>query len=131
MLFASSTILVFYSILYPSFLLSSPPTIVGKNYDEIIAFSPSLAAFLKVAAAFVALAILGLGIFGMAVSRISYRNGERWAWYVLWYLVIFTVASTIVDFTISGSTAYTFIIVAIVATLGQLVSYRNFFQKQS
>ncbi len=130
LLFASSAVLAIYSILY-LFFLSRPPAIVGKTLEEIVAFSPGLASFLKVTIIFSGAAILGLGIFGMVIARISYRKAERWAWYTIWYLPIFTAVGVVVDFSISGSIAFTFIIIVILSLIGQLLSYRKFFHKQS
>ncbi len=128
LVFASSALLLTYSLLFLFFLLR-PPEIVGKTVGEIAAFSPGLASFLEVTVIFSGVATLGLGIFGMVIARVSYRKAERWAWYALWYLPIFTVAGIVVDFSIWGSIAFTFIIIAILSILGQLLSYRRFFHK--
>ena len=130
LLFASSVIMVIYSLLFLFFLLSSP-TPTGKTWAEITAFSPGLASFLDLTITLSGVAILGLGIFGMVIARISYRRAERWAWFALWYLVIFTVMGIVVDFSISGSVAFTFIIISLLAISGQLLAYRKFFYKHS
>ncbi|TFH34315.1 MAG: hypothetical protein E4G99_09760 [Anaerolineales bacterium] len=33
--------------------------------------------------------VLGMVVFGMAIILYPLRQGERWAWYVLWYYPIF------------------------------------------
>ena len=129
-LFASSAILVIYSLLFLYFLLTSPSS-TGKTWEEITAFSPGLASLLNLTIALSGAAMLGLGIFGMVIARISYRRAERWAWFALWYLVIFTVMGIVVDFSTSGSVAFTFIIISLLAISGQLLAYRKFFYKHS
>jgi hypothetical protein len=37
-------------------------------------------------------ASIGMGLFGVVITMIAYRRGERWAWFTLWYYPIFWIA---------------------------------------
>ncbi len=39
--------------------------------------------------------VLGMVVFGMAIILVPLRQGERWAWYTLWYYPIFFVLHVI------------------------------------
>ncbi|MBI3859517.1 MAG: hypothetical protein HY296_04675 [Thaumarchaeota archaeon] len=65
--------------------------------------------------------VVGLYLLGLAITVESYRSGEVWAWYTLWYLPVVEI----VNFAGSGSTPP--LVFALVFVLGQLMSYRRFF----
>ena len=37
----------------------------------------------------IGVASIGMGFFGVMISVIPYRRGERWAWFTLWYYPVF------------------------------------------
>ncbi len=37
-------------------------------------------------------ASIGMGLFGVMITLIPYRRGERWAWFTLWYYPVFWTA---------------------------------------
>lgn len=69
--------------------------------------------------------LLGMVVFGLAIILRSFRRGERWAWYVLWYYPVFFLLHVIAfgTFIIDG-------ILALICALSLLVPYRKFFPKQ-
>jgi len=69
--------------------------------------------------------LLGMVVFGLAIILTSFRWGERWAWYALWYYPIFFVLHVIAfgTFIIDG-------ILALICALSLLVPYRTFFPKR-
>ena len=65
---------------------------------------------------------VGLAVFGMIVSMTSYRNGEKWAWYVSWSMPIGILAAQINVYELTGSImviylAAAFTIVSVLALL--------------
>ncbi len=40
----------------------------------------------------IGVAAIGMGLFGVMITVIAYRRGERWAWFTLWYYPIFWLA---------------------------------------
>ncbi len=80
------------------------------------------------------MAFTGLNIFGLAIILKSFRKGERWAWYSLWYYPIFYLALSFFQQTVYhpfGPIAiYLAILFAIVYAIGLLLPYRKFFPKK-
>jgi len=37
----------------------------------------------------IGVASMGMGFFGVMITVIAFRRGERWAWFTLWYYPIF------------------------------------------
>ncbi len=37
----------------------------------------------------IGVASIGMGLFGVMITVIAYRRGERWAWFTLWYYPVF------------------------------------------
>ncbi|MGN5382232.1 hypothetical protein BIV25_28685 [Streptomyces sp. MUSC 14] len=38
------------------------------------------------------MAATGMGLFGMLITLVPFRRGERWAWYAQWYYPVFWIA---------------------------------------
>jgi hypothetical protein len=77
-------------------------------------------------------ASLGYGIFLIVVARVSFRKGERLAWYFSWYLPISFALLISHDLTVGGSKAGFAalpLVFLIVSLLGLLLPYRKFFPK--
>jgi hypothetical protein len=126
LLFASSAFLPIYAAIILGLVLLGGRDFSGNTWAELVAFSPSAAAYFVISG----VSILGLGLFGMAVSRFSFRKGERWAWYVLWYLPAFAVLGEIADFSIQGTHAVSFLLVGFLSATGLLLPFRGFFPKE-
>ncbi len=78
--------------------------------------------------------VLGWGIFVLAVSRISYRSGERWAWYVSWYLPAAFAGLVAHDLSVGGVRAQFAPVPALFATIslmGLLLPIRKFFPRHA
>ncbi len=78
-------------------------------------------------------AVLGWSIFILALSGVSYRRGERWAWYAFWYLPVAFAVLAAHDLSVGGSkgqfVAMPLLFLAI-SLLGLLLPYRKFFPQQ-
>ncbi len=84
-------------------------------------------------ARFFGLALIGLTIFGLATTLNSYRKGEKWSWYSLWYYPIFFgsilalyVAPATSDSYWSGNSS----LFLILSLIGLLLPYRKFFPRK-
>ena len=71
-------------------------------------------------------AALGFPILTIAVSVTSYRRGEKWSWYTLWYLPVFWGLMALVLTWMWAVPA----ILAIISLLGLILPYRKFFPKE-
>ena len=75
--------------------------------------------------------LFGYGLFALAISSTAYRRGEKWAWYVLWYLPIYALYDTINLYIIGSSyLTYLFMAILVVALAGLILPYRRFFPQQ-
>jgi hypothetical protein len=69
---------------------------------------------------------LGFGVFVMAVSYVSFRNRERWSWFVLWILPAAILAEllNVLRAEMNPGPVPVFLLVSI---LGLILPYRRFF----
>ena len=72
-----------------------------------------------------AIAQLGLAILGMSIAALSYRRGERWAWYALWYLPAAWLAYSGSQAVLGNSVVLPSVLV-IISLLGLLLHVRRF-----
>ena len=74
--------------------------------------------------------MLGFGIFTIAVSYVPYRRGERWAWYIMWYLPVFLLLGTAANYMWGGESWPVELGFLLVSLAGLLLPYRKFFAKR-
>lgn len=95
-------------------LTFAPSTICNVCNPEVLGFVSALSTFW-----------VGMNAFGLAITLKSYRSGEKWAWYTLWYFpAIFLIHSLFVPLPHN-------ILSVIMPVLGLLLPYRKFFPKHS
>ena len=68
----------------------------------------------------------GMAIFGLAIILKPFRNGERWAWYVLWYYPAFFAIHILAFGTLIPDVVF-----LLISLLGLLLPYRRFFPKDA
>ena len=76
------------------------------------------------------ISLFGYGITGIAISMTAYRKGERWAWYVLWYLPIYFIIGTALNYQQGGSGWPVIIVFLLISLAAMLLPYRIFFPKK-
>ncbi len=103
--------------------------LAGMTWDEILAGSPGIVSVIRGISRVFGIALLGFSIFVIVISGVSYRKGERWAWYALWYLPAFLIGLIVHE--LGGSFVQVPILFLIVSLLGLLLPYRKFFPRQS
>jgi hypothetical protein len=91
---------------------------------------PTLSGYSLYIARFGGISLFGYGITGMAVSMTAYKKGERWAWYVLWYLPIYFIVDTALTYQQGGSDWPVSIILTLISLAALLLPYRIFFPKK-
>ncbi len=68
----------------------------------------------------------GMTIFGLAIILGPFRNGEGWAWYVLWYYPAFFAIHIFAFGTLVPDAVF-----LLISLLGLLLPYRRFFSKDA
>ena len=67
--------------------------LTGLDWNQIVSSQPGFATFINGSLEESSLFLIGFSLLGMAIARTSYRNGERWAWYVSWYLAVWGIGA--------------------------------------
>ncbi len=99
--------------------------------DELSSGNPQIATYLALSNRTFGVVLMGIGFFGMAISLKSYRRGEKWSWYALWYLpVLFGIHAALEFGAGAVSDGQQGVVVLMVSILGLLLPYRKFFPKQ-
>jgi uncharacterized membrane protein HdeD (DUF308 family) len=74
--------------------------------------------------------LFGFALLATAISFTAYRKGEKWAWYVFWYLPIYLLYGTLNTYTIGASfLTYLFALLLAASLAGLILPYRKFFPK--
>ncbi|MBI3022199.1 MAG: hypothetical protein HYY68_00555 [Thaumarchaeota archaeon] len=60
----------------------SARNLTGRTYAEIAASDPRMFSLITTIYRDFGLGLLGFSVILMAISAVSYRKGEKWAWYV-------------------------------------------------
>ena len=105
------------------------PAIAGITHDELRSSNPGVADYIAFIVRGLGSFMMGFAVLTMAIAWKSYRNGEKWAWYVLWsFPVIYGLAAAI-SLSAGGVNWPLFIALLIVALIGLLLPIRKFFPK--
>jgi cell division protein FtsW (lipid II flippase) len=120
--------LVFFSGMNPD-----PPlfqSLIGQSLSSFNSLHPDEANAMTYLFHGFGLAALGLGVFTIALSYVPYRKGEKWAWYIVWYIPIFLLLATIANYADGGRLWALSLVLLIVALAGLLLPYRKFYPKK-
>lgn len=108
----------------------SPKSLTGSTWDELVARSPGVANLVRSVERAFGISLLGFSVFGMAVSAVSYRRWERWAWYVSWFVPILLIGFIVNNFGSGGVLWPLFMVLLIISLLGLFLPYRKFFPRK-
>jgi hypothetical protein len=76
----------------------------------------------------------GVGIFGLAIILKSFRRGEKWSWYALWYYPIFYLVLygylQATSFAGLGPGSVLLPVFAAISLVGLVLPYGKFFPKR-
>lgn len=132
LLFISSAYLVPVSLNYVLLIEPQPPSYLDPSeravWDEMVARSPDIEGEIHNSYRILGGAMLGFCIFGMAISSLSYRKGDRWAWYTLWYLPAFYLI--LAGSALGGGTSGAPFVLWILPLLGLLLPIGKFFPRK-
>ena len=104
--------------------------VAGMTRDELASISPGFASYLVLGSRTLGVILSGVAFFGMAISLKSYRRGEKWSWYALWYFPVLFGLSAALELGAGGVTeGRAFAVLFGVSLLGLLLPYRKFFPK--
>jgi hypothetical protein len=106
-------------------------TLTGLTWEQIVSQSPAAAKSTSYFIGQFGIAEAGFGLLTMGISALGYRKGERWAWYVLWFVPIILLGYVVTNFLAGTGTFWVELSVTlIVALLGLLLPIRRFFPKK-
>jgi len=107
--------------------------VTGLTWSQLVSSSPKFANFLGSTLIDDGVSGVGLAVFGMVVSVMGYRKGEKWAWYVSWSMPIGILAAQLNVYALTGSimVIYLATVFTIVSLLALLLPFRQFFPRKS
>ena len=126
-------VFIFDALVFFAGVNPDPPlfqSLIGQSLSSFNSSFPKEAAAMTYLFHGIGLFVLGLGIFTIAISYKPYRKGERWSWYIVWYLPIVMFLSTIANYVDGGQSWPLDLVLLIVSLAGLLLPYRKFFPKK-
>ena len=107
--------------------------IAGMTVNELKVSSPGFYNLYLFYFRFGGLSDIGFAFFITAISVTAYRKGEKWAWYALWVLPAYFIASAAISMSLESNLSLllpetTF---AILSLVGLLLPYRKFFPSKA
>lgn len=78
---------------------------------------------------------LGVGFFLVVISLFAYRQGQRWAWYALWFVPVWFLAWVALSLTLPSDAQVKLlpplIVIIVLSIVGLLLPFRKFFPKST
>jgi hypothetical protein len=108
--------------------------IIGMTLNEFKVSSPGFFDLYNFYFRFGGLSDLGVAFFIMAISLTAYRKGEKFAWYVMWFVPAYFVGCAAITVSTTTTSVESFIslllpitVFVILSLLGLFLPYRKFF----
>ncbi len=105
----------------------SLPLILGIQIDVSL---PALTSTQTYLARVAGMSLLGFAFFGLIIAYTAFRKGEKWAWYLTWYLPIYLFYSTADNYVQGGGNWPLYFVFLVISLAGLLLPYRMFFSKK-
>lgn len=106
----------------------SPEGITGLTLAGMDMKIPGIRSYISSISVQIGNFLLVNGVLMMAIAAIPYRRGEKWAWFVLWMILVFLIIQLVNSRGGFGWQAdFVFIFVALA---GLFLPYRKFFPKK-
>jgi len=107
--------------------------IAGMTVNELKVSSPGFYNLYLFYFRFGGLSDIGFAFFITAISVTAYRKGEKWAWYALWVLPAYFIASAAISMSIESNLSLLLpeTVFAILSLVGLLLPYRKFFPSKA
>ncbi len=129
LLFVSSALFLPTSVFFIHSFFVMPYVVTTGDLSNVLGGSPPIATWIRGIFRDTAIAQLGIAIFGMSIAAVSYRRGERWAWYALWYLPVVFLAYIGSQVVLGNSVAPPTVLL-IISLLGLLLPTRRFWPRK-
>lgn len=99
----------------------------GVAWNELLTAYPTVADQFLMAQQASLVGNLGLGLVSIAVALFALRNGERWAWFIMWILPASMVPGmlNLAATETQGGVAVFAGLIILIAVVGLLISYRS------
>ena len=107
--------------------------IAGMTVNELKVSNPGFYNLYIFYFRFGGLSDIGFAFFITAISVTAYRKGEKWAWYALWVLPAYFIASAAISMSIESNLSLLLpeTVFAILSLVGLLLPYRKFFPSKA
>ena len=107
--------------------------IAGMTVNELKVSNPGFYNLYIYYFRFGGLSDIGFAFFITAISVTAYRKGEKWAWYALWVLPAYFIASAAISMSIESNLSLLLpeTVFAILSLVGLLLPYRKFFPSKA
>ena len=107
--------------------------IAGMTVNELKVSNPGFYNLYLFYFRFGGLSDIGFAFFITAISVAAYRKGEKWAWYALWVLPAYFIASAAISMSIESNLSLLLpeTVFAILSLVGLLLPYRKFFPSKA
>ncbi len=76
------------------------------------------------------MSILGFALAGLAISYTAFKRGEKWSWYLFWYVPLYLLYSTADNYSQGGGNWPLYAVLMLAALASLLLPYRLFFPKK-
>ena len=106
--------------------------IIGMTLDELKASNPGFFNLYDFYFRFGGLSDMAFGFLVTVISATAYRMGKRWAWYSIWSIPAFFLASAAITMSVdpSSSSILPFVTLFVILSLfGLFLPFRRFFPK--
>jgi hypothetical protein len=106
-------------------------SVTNMPWSELKTSSPVAADFVIFVYGQMGLVKIGWSFFVLAITLTGYRRGEKWAWYIMWFVPALLVSNAFFSVIFIGDLSQTlqFIPITAITLLGLLLPYRKFFPK--
>lgn len=76
------------------------------------------------------IASLGVGLLSLTIIKFAFRNGQRWSWFVMWFLPASMTENILYEINMQSGFEYFFGGLVILAVMGLLLSHGSFFPRK-
>jgi hypothetical protein len=104
-------------------------SVTNMPWSELKASSPRATDFVIFVYGQMGLLKISWSFFVLAITLTGYRKGEKWAWYIMWFVPVLLVSDAVFSVVFIGDVSQTlqFIPITIITLIGLLLPYRRFF----
>ena len=122
----------FVSVFHPEGVFETDAqSVTNMPWSELKASSPMAADFVIFVYGQMGLLKISWSFFVLAITLTGYRKGEKWAWYIMWFVPVLLLTDALFSVIFIGDVSQTlqFIPITTITLLGLLLPYRKFFPK--